>query len=200
MNTYAHISHFYWAGRVAEAGYGPGSQWLWAPLWCPLDHGIFFVNMGTKCGFIWHKTLFFFLVTIYLHGSPSMCPSWTAAECSENWCKNWKQNNLSCGDVVRAEYDHVQERLCFTKRTKRNTVLLTRATCFLQGQALLLPHWTRWTIPSLSWLTTRFWPAGSPTPAPMPAGYLGKQQCGWEWLSNFWASATWFQDSQEERT
>lgn len=60
MNTYAHISHFYWAGRVAEAGYGPGSQWLWAPLWCPLDRGIFFVNTGTKCGFIWHKTLFFF--------------------------------------------------------------------------------------------------------------------------------------------
>lgn len=60
MNTYAHISHFYWAGKVAEAGYGPGSQWLWAPLWCPLDRGIFFVNTGTKCGFIWHKTLFFF--------------------------------------------------------------------------------------------------------------------------------------------
>lgn len=26
----------------------------------------------------------------------------------------------------------------------------------------------------------------------LPAGCLGEQQCDWKWLSNFWASATWF--------
>lgn len=113
--------------------------------------------------FIWNN-VHFFLVTIYLHGSPSTGRSWTVAKCNENRYENQSQNNLSCRTVVRVEYDRLQKRSCFTKwKGKYSSLLGAKLMLSRTHFGLLLPHGTSRRKSSL-WLT-RFWPAGSLHPS-----------------------------------
>ena len=187
---HTHSDHFYWARKASVPPYGPGSQWLWAGLWCPLDHA--FCRYRLKSVILSGIMCSFFPVTIYLHGSPSTGRSWTVAECNKNCYKNQSQNNLSCRTVVKVEYDHLQKRSCFTKWTKGNTVLLlgpnscsqghTLAYSYLMGPAGENPVSSDWLGSGELGLSSLHF---------LPAGCLGEQQCDWKWLSNFWASATW---------